>query len=105
MAPPPLRSVFPATSRPGLRERDDLCGFGPRGSGRDGTVGSDGDFDGASLVAVLDDVDLSPGGMDADPEALDIVIPDDALFLGRGECVDGSLCDFRHAKRNPSFFQ
>ena len=80
-----------------LREGDDFCGPGPRSRRCDRTVGSDGDFDGASLVAVLDDIDLSPSRMDPDTEALDIVIPDDALFLGGSECVDGSFGDFRHA--------
>ena len=70
-----------------LREGDDLGSLGPRDGRGDGSVGSDGDFDGASLVAVLDDVDLSPGRVDTDTEALDVVIPDDAL--GGAERIDG----------------
>ena len=79
----------------GLCEGDDLCGLGPRRSRGDRPVRPDGDFDGSSLVSVLDDVDLSPGRMDAHAEALDVVIPDDALALCGDEGIDGSLGDFR----------
>ena len=93
MAPPALRGGFPSRSRPVLAR---VTISAARGRGGDGTVRSDGRLDRASLVTVLDDVDLSAGGMDADPEARDVVIPHDPFAFRRRERVDRSLGDFGH---------
>ena len=96
MEPKGLAGQLPGKVAASLREGDDLGGPGP-GCGRcDGPVGSDGDFDGASLVAVLDDVDLAAARVDANVEALYVLIPDDALSLGGDEGVNGALCDLGH---------
>ena len=47
-------------------------------------------------MPVLDDVDFSSCRVDADTEALDVVVPDDSLSLGGAEGIDGALDDFGH---------
>ena len=41
-------------------------------------------------MPVLDDVDFSSCRVDADTEALDVVVPDDSLSLGGAEGIDGA---------------
>ena len=66
----------------GPREGDDLRGARPRGCRSDGSVRSDGGLDGASLVTVLDDVDLPAAGVDTNAETLDVVVPQDPFAFG-----------------------
>ena len=104
MALPLAWGVFPATSRPVFASVTISRGPCPSGGRCDGSVGSDSDFDGAPFVPVLDDVDLAAGRMDADSEALDVVIPDHPLAFGREQGIDGSLGDFGHGG-NPSLVE
>ena len=91
-----VRPVLRRRVLPGPGAGDDLGCSRARLGGCHGSVRSDGDLDGASASADLDDVDLAAGGVDVDAEALEIVVPDDALALARGEGIDGPLGDSGH---------
>ena len=47
-----------------------------------------------AAIAGFDDIDLAPGGMNTHPEALEVVVPDNALALLAGQRIDSPLGDF-----------
>ena len=98
VALPLERGVFPARSRPVFARVTISAALGARGGRGDGAVRTDSDFDGPSLVPVLDDVDLAAGRVDANAEALDVVVPDDALAFGGDQGIDGSLSNFESVR-------
>ena len=59
-------------------------------------MGADGYLDDPAPVARLDNENLAAGGMDADAEAFQVVIPDDVLAVAGLHRIDGAFRDSWH---------
>ena len=80
----------------GLAALDAVDGEGglPAGLiGRDFSMPPDGDALGSVRPSALDDVGLSPGGVDADAEAGEVSVPVEDVSVAGAERIDGALGD------------
>ena len=54
-----------------------------------------------AAIAGFDDIDFASGGVNADSESLEVVVPDNALALLASQCIDGALGNFGHRALSP----
>ena len=69
--------------------------------GGNGAMGAYGHLYHPAAIAGLDDIDLASGGVNAHPESLEVVVPDNAFALLAGQCIDGALGNFWPPRFNP----